>query len=198
MSGRRWLRALFGAARPKRRTGAVPLRLEQLEERLTPSRWVPDQLGPNEGGITEDLRGVWGSGPDDVFAVGYAVNAPFILHSGDDGASWQAQNPGTTQEFQSVWGSGPDDVFAVGSTILHSSNDGASWAAQTSGTQESLTAVWGNGPDDVFAVGPSGVILHSTNDGASWQTETSGTTATLYGVWGAAPQQTSSPWAPAV
>ena len=54
---------------------------------------------------------MWGSGPNDVFAVG--ANGT-ILHSTNDGASWHAQTSGTTQTLYGVWGSGPNDVFAVG------------------------------------------------------------------------------------
>ena len=85
-----------------------------------------------------------------------------ILHSSNDGATWQAQISGTTQALNSVWGSGPNDVFAVGPNglIVHSSNDGASWQAQISATTQFFTGVWGSGPDDVFVVGSNGVILH--------------------------------------
>ena len=140
--------------------------------------------GPDSG-TTQNLFGVWGSGPNDVFAVGDGT----ILHSSNDGAAWQAQTSGTTQTLSGVWGSGPNDVFAVGDggVILHSSNDGASWQAQTSGSHAILSGVWGSGPNDVFAVGGNGVILHSCNDGASWQAQTSGTTQSLDGVWGSGP-----------
>ena len=183
MEWRRWLRALAGGDRLVRRTRPIPLRLEALEDRCLLAAWAPQVSGT---GL--DLLGVWGSGPNDVFAVGVGG---LIEHSPNDGASWQTQNSGTTQFLEGVWGSGPNDVFAVGSSgvILHATNDGASWQAQTSGTTQFLTGVWGSGPNDVFAVGGSGVIQHSTNDGTSWQAQNSGTTQDLDGVWGSGPQR---------
>jgi uncharacterized repeat protein (TIGR01451 family) len=62
------------------------------------------------------LKGVWGSGGSDVFAVG---DVGTILHY--DGAAWSAMSSGTSGGFRGVWGSSGGDVFAVGSngTILH-------------------------------------------------------------------------------
>ena len=72
-----------------------------------------------KSGTTQALNGVWGSGPNDVFAVG--SRNELIVHSSNDGASWQAQHSANTQFFTGVWGSGPDDVFVVGSNgvIVH-------------------------------------------------------------------------------
>ena len=111
-----------------------------------------------------------------------------ILHSANDGASWQAQNSGTTQVLFGVWGSGPNDVFAVGDggVILHSANDGATWQAQNFGdTQIFYFGVWGSGPNDVFAVGGSGVIQHYT----SWVPQNSQTRESTLGRLGERPQR---------
>ena len=89
-----------------------------------------------------------------------------ILHSSDDGASWQAQTSGSSQILADVWGSGPNNVFVVGDngTILHTTNDGAVWKAQDAGTSEYVSSVWGSGPNDVFALTLyTRTILH--NDG---------------------------------
>lgn len=67
---------------------------------------------------TEDLRAVWGSSKNDVFAVG---NAGVIQHY--DGTAWTTMDSGMSDdEFFGVWGTGPDNVYAVtryGSAILH-------------------------------------------------------------------------------
>jgi hypothetical protein len=64
---------------------------------------------------------VWGSGGNDVFAVGYAGPGQpgTILHY--DGTAWSAMNSGSTASLHGVWGSASTDVFAVGEggTILH-------------------------------------------------------------------------------
>ena len=57
----------------------------------------------------DSLRGVWGSGPADVFAVGEGGT---VLHY--DGQSWESMAFLTGARLYGVWGSGPADVFAVG------------------------------------------------------------------------------------
>jgi alpha-tubulin suppressor-like RCC1 family protein len=108
-----------------------------------------------DSGIEETLLSVWGSGPNDVFAVGEGI----ILHY--DGITW-SEMPGTSNTFLGVWGSSPDDVFAVGweSAILH--YNGTAWSEMATDTANDLTDVWGSGPNEVFAVGYGGTILHYT------------------------------------
>jgi len=49
------------------------------------------------------LRDVWGSGPNDVFAVGFDGT---IVHY--NGQSWQRKTSDTSAGLRSVWGSGPN------------------------------------------------------------------------------------------
>ena len=125
-----------------------------------------------------DLYGVWGSGPEDVYAVG--LNGTIVYY---DGVSWVVQTSGTTQNLFDIWGSSATDVYAVGDVLLRS--DGKGWAVQESGTSRRLNAVWGSGPADVYAVGDGGTILH--NDGSGWTLQSSGTEKNLNGVWGSGP-----------
>jgi len=130
-----------------------------------------------ETGNTIPLRDIWGSSPEDVFAVG---DSGTILHY--DGTVWEPDISGTTLGLKGVWGSSSSDVFAVGSsgTILH--YNGSSWSAMSSGTTTNLYGIWGSSSSDVFAVGSSGTILHY--NGSSWSAMSSGTTTNLYGIWG--------------
>ena len=107
-----------------------------------------------------DLRGIWGSGPNDVFAVG---DDGTIVHY--DGATWSEMDSGTTRDLKGVWGGRPNDVFAVGGsgTILH--YDGSSWSAMSSGTTCDLKGIWGTSGTDVYAVGCSSVFRW---DGSNW------------------------------
>jgi len=125
-----------------------------------------------------NLRGVWGSGASDVYAVGHGGT---ILHY--NGTSWSSQTSGTTNNLYGVWGYDSSNVFAVGygGTILYSTGSG-SWTAQTSGTTNTLYSVWGSSASNVFAVGASGTILKY--NGTSWSSQTSNTTNTLYSVEG--------------
>lgn len=125
------------------------------------------------------LNAVWGSGPNDVFAVG---NYGTILHY--DGIEWQVIDSGTTQNLNGVWGSNGDNVFAVGNggTILH--YDGAVWEPMSSGTTRDLNGIWGSSVSDIFVVGSYGTIRRY--DGSSWRSISSGTTNNFNGIWGSA------------
>jgi hypothetical protein len=140
-------------------------------------------------GTTNNLIGVWGSGPNDVWAVGRGGT---ILHWND--SAWTAVPSSTTANLFGVWGSGPNDVWATGGgTILHW--NGSAWSSVSSGTSADLLGVWGSGPNDVWAVGDlGGTIVHW--NGSAWSSVPSGlpsgTTDYLYGVWGSGP---SDVWA---
>jgi hypothetical protein len=110
------------------------------------------------GAAAGTIVDVWGSGPDDVCALGLGFwlgSLPAILHW--DGSDWSV----SAQDYaeQGIWGSGPNDVWAVGGgDILHW--NGSDWSASRSGAFPSLLGVWGSGPGDVWAVGYAGIILH--------------------------------------
>lgn len=101
----------------------------------------------------QSLNAIWGSGPDDVFAVG---DAGTIVHW--DGASWTRHASGTTEHLTGVSGLSASDVYAVGlgGTILH--YDGEAWAAEASGTTSALLGIACVGAT-VWAVGDYGEIL---------------------------------------
>ena len=115
------------------------------------------QRNPPQGG---SLHGVWGSGPNDVWAVGGDGNGDGItLHW--DGTAWTAVSSGTMYDLIRVWGSGANDVWAVGDvgTILHW--DGSAWTSASSGTTFALFGVWGSGANDVWAVGDGTILERS-------------------------------------
>jgi hypothetical protein len=153
-------------------------------------------------GDGQSVNAAWGSGPDDVWAVGVAT----ILHW--DGHAWTAAPPSTTGPAGStvldtlslygVWGSAANDVWAVGSStiptnagwVLH--YDGHAWSS-ASPTNTHLASVWGSGPKDVWAVGlvgggSTGGIVHY--DGTAWQDvalQDASTVSDLHAVWGSSP-----------
>lgn len=120
------------------------------------------------------VYGVWGSRPDDVWAVGgFAGRDPFAWRF--DGSVWEATElpsdmprteAGEVPALFKVWGRGPDDVWAVGGlgTVLHF--DGTGWRRVESGTREPLFTVIGD-DDAVYAVGGSteGVVIRGGLDG---------------------------------
>jgi hypothetical protein len=105
------------------------------------------------------LFSVWGSGPNDVWAVG-SVAETTIVHW--NGSAWSAVRPVVPNEMlgalMAVWGSGPDDVWAVGDvgegTALHW--NGATWSVL--GDRAFGYAVWGSGPNDVWTSGIGGPL----------------------------------------
>ena len=104
------------------------------------------------------LSSIWGSGSDDVYAVGTGV-----IHW--DGSSWSKVLSWDTVHFHSVFGSGSTDVFAVGEVADGSPQsigatahwDGTQWSLSTSASGR-LNAVWAGGPNEVFAAGEGGLF----------------------------------------
>jgi hypothetical protein len=142
---------------------------------------------------TEDLWGVWGASPDDVWAVGgrgREDGQATVLRY--DGAEWTAAavpmiaRPGVNAWFK-VWGSSANDVYVVGQNggCLH--YDGTTIEEFGVGTSEDLISVWGTGPDDVVLVGGrgNGVLAHF--NGEEWYQESISPAPGVNGIWMPAP-----------
>ena len=132
------------------------------------------------GFVADSFSAVWGSGPDDIYAVGENGR----VERNSSGTTWSRERIGSSNSLWGVWGSAAGDVYAVGDsgTIVHSDGSGT-WTPQTSGTRKALAAVWGSSASDIFAVGNGGIILHSDGSG-TWTVESSGITDNLDGVSG--------------
>src|SRR2546430_2702678 len=88
---------------------------------------------------TDGPFGVWGSGPDDVWAVGYSNGgSATIVHW--NGSLWSMLPSPTMHLLEGVWGSGSNDVWAVGGAIVHW--DGSAWSTVPSSPSELLIGVW--------------------------------------------------------
>jgi hypothetical protein len=137
----------------------------------------------------QDLWGVWGAAPDDLWAVGgngrQAGQATVLRYQG---GAWTPvalpplQRPNVFAFFK-VWGSGPGDVTIVGQrgAVLHW--DGQALEEQFVGASVDLIAVWGTGPDRIVAVGGRNNGVISLFDGHSWRTEELAPLRGLNGVW---------------
>jgi photosystem II stability/assembly factor-like uncharacterized protein len=75
-----------------------------------------------ESGTEEYLLSIWGSSPNNIFAVG--DNAT-ILHY--DGKSWSAMDPETDKYLTKVRGLRSDCIYAVGDDGLVIRFDGKKW-----------------------------------------------------------------------
>ena len=177
---------------PKGATSGFCFAACTISASATVLHWDGSAWSSVSGGTPSDLHAVWGSGPNDVWAVGGTYDANFndltgtIVHW--DGSTWQSVDSGTNNVLNGVWGTGPNDVWAVGdsATILHW--DGTKWSGSTGG--DFLTGVWGSGSKDVWTVGAVGLAIHW--DGTAWSKVPSWTSNELLGVWGSGP---SDVWA---
>jgi hypothetical protein len=150
-------------------------------------------------GALDILTAVWGSGKNDVWAVGSGGS---VLHY--DGAAWKRSPTRVISTFFGVWGSGPNDVWAVSDTqvLLHSDGwkDGqATWTSfptsvPTASTKLTL-AIWGFGPEDIRigaetfrdqSYRPGNTLLKTRGGELAWNPlfERSGT---VLGIWGSSP-----------
>jgi hypothetical protein len=148
-----------------------------------------DQPAISVGTLGTALLGVDGTGPDDIWAVGYDwtpsyQDQPVVEHW--DGTGWTVMenDPGGTDAvLTSVSDEGPDDVWAVGYTDgfqpFAEHWDGSAWSVSSvpsSNAVELLRGVVDLSPDDAWAVGSSyvagttdayeGVYAHW--DGSQW------------------------------
>jgi hypothetical protein len=142
-----------------------------------------------------DLRSLWGTSGDNLFAAGARTEyvggndglkyKPLVLRYQGSGwnTSFEMANEGSMYD---IWGSSETDVFAVGRAVDYSGLvlhfNGSNWTEMPSGTSYSLNAVWGSSGSDVFAVGWQGAIIHY--DGSEWRMMDSGITEGLHDVWG--------------
>lgn len=119
------------------------------------------------------LLDIWGSAPDDVWAVG-----SIILHW--DGSSWQVAQRGLSSALRAVHGTGSKDVWAVGGDGLSQRWNGSSWSNNPKTTDPVLggyvqfDSVYTNG-QDTWALGAS-TIFRWTGSGWMSQKRTAGIT----------------------
>jgi hypothetical protein len=151
--------------------------------------WDGAAWSRQETPVQEDLWGVWGASPDDLWAVGGAgrrAGQQTILHY--DGATWTAHPPpvllrANVFAFFKVWGTGADNVYIVGQrgVVLHW--EGSAWTEEFAGVSSDLIALWGSGPDRIVAVGGRGAGVASVWNGAAWQPLDLTPLPGLNGVW---------------
>lgn len=125
----------------------------------------------------QTVYGVWGSAPNDLYAVGSGAGRNgFVWHY--DGETWTdlalpldlpATDLGDTPGFFKVWGHNADDVWVVGGRgVVLRGNARDGFKQIPSGTEEPLFTVHGDG-DDVVIVGGSnqGILLEDMGDSLS-------------------------------
>lgn len=151
--------------------------------------WDGEAWTIQETPTEEDLWGVWGASPDDLWAVGGGgrqAGQETILHY--DGAAWtEYPVPDLVRAnvfaFYKVWGTSADNIYIVGQqgVILHWNGD--AWIEEFPGVSDDLISLWGTGPDRIVAVGGRGSGVASVWNGAEWQPLELAPLPGLNGVW---------------
>lgn len=134
--------------------------------------WCVDTFFPAESSSPE-FGGVWSSGPNDVWAVGWRNTAQqsdvdgFAFHW--DGCAWSPAAITTSAGLNDVWGASANDVWVVGAqgTALHW--NGSAWTAAPTGTSGTFNHVSGSGAGDVWTIGNAG-LYHW--EGSAWTADT--------------------------
>ncbi len=127
------------------------------------------------------LNGVATAGTSDVWAVG---GPGIVLHSSDNGAVWEDQDPNTQDVLRAVDFTDAQHGWVVGdnSTVRVTSDGGSTWATQTVATAITARGVSMTTEQIGWIVGDGGEIRMTVNGGAEWTDATSGTGSTLNAV----------------
>jgi hypothetical protein len=148
------------------------------------ARWTPERAP-----TLQNLWGVWGAAPGELWAVGgdgRAAGDATILRR--EAGEWRvvevpALERAGVNAFFKVWGAGRDDVWVVGQrgAVLHW--DGRALREEPVDAGEDLISVWGTGPDRVAMVGGRAEGRIVTWDGVHLRQRSLAPLPGLNGVW---------------
>lgn len=135
------------------------------------SSWFQDGTFPH----SNDLLGIWGSGPNDVWGVG--ARGLVVRHSG---AGWQQSYTPTGIDIVALWGLGANNIYAVAPGDVFWFN-GDSWRRVYNSVTE-FTGVWASSSEGVWVVGRDGSIRHY--NGTTWKVDHREQGVELVATWG--------------
>lgn len=103
---------------------------------------------------TMNLRAVWGSAPDNYFAVG--DDGVIARYNGED---WRPSNSQVSDRLYGIYGNGPGEIYAVGGTgrglVLRW--NGSSWVSFHE-PSESLRSAWTSPGGHLYVSGDNGFV----------------------------------------
>lgn len=146
---------------------------------LTGGPLPPELTWTNQLSLTI-VEGIWGSGPNDIYAIGRNGN---LWHSTGDG-TWTPQSTPTGAHLTGIWGSGPNNIYVSvnSNVILRSSGDGEWQNDDVFDAGVTLSSVWGLDAEHVYATG-NGVRRRLPMGG--W--EAPQPVSNARGIWGSSP-----------
>ncbi|MBN1772503.1 MAG: hypothetical protein JXB32_14635, partial [Deltaproteobacteria bacterium] len=101
-----------------------------------------------------DLTGLWGGGPDDVWAVSGWLNGGVVLHY--DGTAWAEDVSAPRFDRsgpQMVWVDAAGDAWVPGRDGGVMRRSGGLWRLMSGAATLSIRDVWGTSPQEVFGLG---------------------------------------------
>jgi hypothetical protein len=134
---------------------AVAVRETGTIEMFDGANWTPL-------GLSFNVKDIWGSDAENVFAVGAGGNVARF-----NGGTWSPPAIVGTSTLNRVLGTG-GQVFAAGESGTMFRFDGASWQPIPTGITDSFTSLFALAPNHVYAGTDRGDIL--LYDGAGWKT----------------------------
>jgi hypothetical protein len=145
--------------------------------------------------------GVWGSSPDDVWAVSgeYAV---YYYDGIRWTVAWRPANYIASEGLSTIWGTSSTDVWVAGNAGVALHYDGMEWSGRSPYVSNAFLqkrrfvyyyGLWASSPSDAyimgccfeFSPGRFQVFLHW--DGDRWDAVDLGTSDSLEGMWGSSP-----------
>lgn len=133
-----------------------------------------------ETGTTEDLWGIWGETPAEMWIVGGGFgpddptpDEPLLMRFDGrrfEGLPFPVNDRGAKALFK-VWGIG-SKVFAVGENGLIIQYNGTQWGQVPAGADanEDFISLWGTSEDNIVAVGGRNTARIALYDGQAWST----------------------------
>lgn len=132
------------------------------------------------------LYKIWGSGPDNIYAVG---ENGAVLHW--DGESFEEMGLGVSQDLVGIWGTDADNIMIVGgrstAELLH--YDGDSWMKAPPSALPGLNGVWLRNSTVAHVVGTFGTILTVDPSTLAITVDTSPSDLQLHAIFGDARDQ---------
>jgi hypothetical protein len=125
----------------------------------------------------DPIRAIWGSGPSEVYAVGWDNIGVRIW----DGTRWRKETT-PARRLTGVWGDGRGRVWVCGDRVYERTAVG--WLPVQGAEARGFMALWGH--DSVYAVGARGGVLCRGVDGV-WRPQQVPTDDLLVSVWGLGP-----------